>query len=267
MAGDRPWLAVLVVLADAGPDNQNAGEGRNSAEHVNHARAGKVAVAQFGQPAPAIPYPMGHYRVDEAGDERCVDEVGHELDATGNRPGNDGGGSRRKYDLEQPLRAAARIVEEEPVSVGEETTHRRTAIGESKAKRPVHDAADREVHEILHDDVAGVLGPGEPGLDERKPRLHEHHQGCGHYQPHLIDCGPYLGRGGGLGGGTTCQRTKDRQGDEGERHCPFSQHLRLPPECCPATYDRPVSPRLPLDYRFAKVVLQERFRDAANPGF
>ena len=47
-----------------------------------------------------------------------------------------------------------------------------------EADRPVRDHADREDHEVGHDDVDGVLGAAEPGLDHGEAGLHEEDEGA-----------------------------------------------------------------------------------------
>ncbi len=38
--------------------------------------------------------------------------------------------------------------------------------------------ADAEVHQVFHQDIAGVFGPGEAGLAHGEARLHEKDQHC-----------------------------------------------------------------------------------------
>ena len=41
-----------------------------------------------------------------------------------------------------------------------------------------NNGADAEVHQVLHDDVAGVLCSGKARFNHGKPALHEEHQNC-----------------------------------------------------------------------------------------
>ena len=55
------------------------------------------------------------------------------------------------------------------------------------AQESEHHRADTEVHQVLHDDVAGVLRPGEACLHHRKACLHPEYQ-CGSDQKPKFYC-------------------------------------------------------------------------------
>ena len=135
---------------------------------------------------------MGDDWVDEPGDEWGVEKIGGELDPARNTTGDDGGGGGSKDHLKEPLRSPGVVVEEEHIAPGEKAAKRASAVSECKPKCPVGDASHREIHEVLHDDVPGVLCPGESSLDEGETSLHEHHQNGRQYQPDLIDRVCYL---------------------------------------------------------------------------
>lgn len=52
-----------------------------------------------------------------------------------------------------------------------------------EADEPEEDRAEGEVDEVLHEDVGGVLGAGEAGLDHSEARLHEEHEHCREEHP------------------------------------------------------------------------------------
>ena len=157
------------------------------------------------------PCPVGDDGVDQAGDERCVDQVGLELDAAGYRSRDDRRRGCGEHDLEQPLGATFSVVEEE-VAVREPSADARAAVRQAKADGPIHETTNGKVHHVLHDDVAGVLGASESGLDEREARLHQHHERCRQHQPHLVRRGGDLFNG--LGRADPSQRSDQQRGHE-----------------------------------------------------
>ena len=60
------------------------------------------------------------------------------------------------------------------------------AVHDGETDEPEHNRADREVHEVLHDDVAGILGAGEARLHHGEASLHEEHQRGGQQYPYGI---------------------------------------------------------------------------------
>ena len=59
-------------------------------------------------------------------------------------------------------------------------------ICNAKAEKPVQGRADTEVHQVFHQNIAGVLGPGKAGLAHRKARLHEENQGSAQQDPNGV---------------------------------------------------------------------------------
>ena len=64
VAQDGPGLAVLAVLADAGPKDLGADQRADAADHVHGSGTGEVVEAQLSQPA-AAPDPVAGDGVDE----------------------------------------------------------------------------------------------------------------------------------------------------------------------------------------------------------
>ena len=50
---------------------------------------------------------------------------------------------------------------------------------QSETDEPIEQAAEHEIHEVLHQDVGSVLDSGETGFYQRKARLHEKYQHSG----------------------------------------------------------------------------------------
>ena len=213
VAGDGKGVALRVVLADPGAEHQHAREGGKATSHVDDTRPGEVGEAEVAQPPVAAPHPVGDDRVDEAGDERGVEQVGRELRAFRHRPRDDRGRGGCEHHLEEPLDRPVGVVEEE-LAVADEPLDRSAPICQAEPDRPVHEGAGGEVHHVLHDDVGGVLRPGEAGLHEGEPCLHEHDEDPGQHHPDGVDRRADLLDG--LGG--SGERQRSDQGD-GSRRC------------------------------------------------
>lgn len=50
-------------------------------------------------------------------------------------------------------------------------------IGKGPTKEPPSQGAHADIHQVLHQDVWGVLGPAGAGLQHAETCVHEHHQG------------------------------------------------------------------------------------------
>ena len=179
VAGDSVDLdrAVFLfgVLADAGAKQNGPDEGGDAAHHVDHRGAGKVHKAQLGQPALAVPHPARLNGIDHRADDGGVDAVGQEFGPLRHSPRDNGGGSGAEYQLEEEVGPV------EAVEVGEQLVLRPSDQAE-EVVLTIHDpvaqehkdhGADAEVHQVLHDDVARVFGPGEASLHHGEAALHE----------------------------------------------------------------------------------------------
>jgi hypothetical protein len=67
---------------------------------------------------------------------------------------------------------------DEPVTVAE---HQAPAEDQERQRR------GREDDEVLEEDVDGVLGTAQPGLDHRESEVHEEHQERGHHHPDRVE--------------------------------------------------------------------------------
>ena len=178
VAQNGPGIAVLIILADAGAQHDGADQAGDTAHHVDDGGTGKVDEAQLSQPALTVPDPACLDGVDDGGDDGGVDAVAGELGALGHGAGHDGGGGGTEHQLEEEVRPV------KGVEVGEQLVLRHTDKAE-EIVLTVHDAvaqqtedhsADAEVHQVLHDNVAGVLGPGKAAFRRGEARLHKEHQ-------------------------------------------------------------------------------------------
>ena len=178
MAENRPGLSVLSVLADAGSEHLRADQRADAADHMHGRGAGKVMEAHFGQPA-AAPDPVAGDRINEQGDRSGINTVGGEFRALRHGAGYDRGGGGAEDRLEDGVgpqgnarrKNMAVILHDKGIDPAEE----RGAGSEhdAVAEKPVQRRADAEIHQILHQDIAGVLGPGKTRLTHGKSSLHE----------------------------------------------------------------------------------------------
>ena len=185
VARNRARLAVLAVLADARAEDRRADERRNAADHVHGGGAGKVMEAHLRQPA-AAPDPVAGDRIDDRGDHHGVDAVRGELGALRHRAGDDGRRRRAEDGLEDQRRPVAARVREQIQAADELAA---AAKHDAKADQPEDRGAQAEVHQVFHDDVAGVLGAGEARLHHRKTGLHKEHQRCAQQDPARVQSG------------------------------------------------------------------------------
>ncbi|XBH78987.1 hypothetical protein VPH35_105073 [Triticum aestivum] len=189
----------VVEPPNAGALDERAPEPGHAADHVDNPGPGEVDDAGVeeqrprrpggGGPAVGGPDPVGHHRVDEAGEEGRVDEVGHEL-----RPLRDGaGGYPGRGDGEGPLEEEEAVVEADLGNVTEaeevlpdEAVGGRTE-GEGEAEEVVEERAGGGVEHVGEHDVHGVLGPDGARAEHGEAELHGEHQVGGEEQVRRVD--------------------------------------------------------------------------------
>ena len=115
--GHGPGVAVLVVLADAGPEEDGPHQGGPAAGAVHDGGTGEVAEAgvadlQIGQQTVAVPERVDHHRVDQGSHEEAEHQVGGELGPLGHGPRGDGHRGGREYHLEEEERRGAEPIAE-----------------------------------------------------------------------------------------------------------------------------------------------------------
>ena len=181
----RPSVAEL---ADARPEDQRAGETRERSLVVHDGRAGEVLHAPGEEPAVRAPDPVRDDRVRDR-EPDAEDEVDPELRALGHRAPDDRERDAREHDLEQVAGRARDLREEVErlLADGDHRVDRREEAGRAaepaavaerdpEADHPVDDRAEPEDQDVLAGDVAGVLHPRQPRLEEGEAGLHEHHE-------------------------------------------------------------------------------------------
>jgi hypothetical protein len=189
---------VLAEAADAGPEQERPGEGRESSLQVDDGRAGEVLHAEGVEPAAGVPDPVRDDGVDQR-EGGAEDEVDPELRALGHRSPDDCDGDTSEDDLEEVSARAGDGGEEgvrglgdaeERVEAGRETAGAddRVSVPEREAEtdRPVDERAEAEDEDVLAGDVRGVLHPREARLQEREAGLHEHNEHRRDHDPERV---------------------------------------------------------------------------------
>ena len=128
------------------------------------------------QPPPLkepAPRPRAEDGVDQSRDDDREDEVAAKLNPLGHGAGDDGGSRGGEDGLEEvkrvrpalglPLNAHQKEAVRADPAAGGGPKHEPEADGEE------HQGARGGVHDVLHDDVDGVFGAREAGLEQAKP--------------------------------------------------------------------------------------------------
>ena len=192
VADDGAGVAVLVILADAGTQEGGADGGAHTAHHMDRGGTGEIMEAQLAQPA-AAPDPVAGDGIDESGDAEGVDAVGDELGALRHGAGDDGGSRGAEHGLEDQEREQGHargkhvgiVAQNKGVEAADDGAG--TAEHEAEAQNPVGGGTDAEVHQVFHQDVAGVLGTGEARLAHGETGLHKEDQGRAQQDPYGVD--------------------------------------------------------------------------------
>ena len=180
MAGNRLRLAVPAVFSDTGPKHFRADQRRDAAHHMHRRGTGKIMEAQLRQPA-AAPDPVAGNRVDKCADRYAVNTIRDEFGPFRHSAGNNSGRRRAENGLEDKIHRGGNRQAEEAVILrhkGIKASDQRAGACEHQAEteNPVNRGAESKVHQVFHNNIAGVFRPGKAGLHHSETRLHEKHQ-------------------------------------------------------------------------------------------
>lgn len=176
-------LAVLAVLADTRTKECSANQSSYAADHVYSSGAGKVMEAELSQPA-AAPNPVAGNWINDRTDDHGIDAVRAELGSLCHSTGNDGRCGCTEHSLENQGGEAALAAVGHEVKAADECTG--AAEHDAKANQPINRRAERKVHQVFHDDVAGILGTGEAGFHHRKACLHKEYERRAEQRPRRV---------------------------------------------------------------------------------
>ncbi len=172
------------ILAQARTHHDGADQGRDAAHRVDGRRPGEVVEAHLGEPTLRVPNPACFDGVDKERERRGIDAVREELGALGHGARDDRGGGGAEHQVEDERRGIAAFEERPEIGEYHEVGHadepEEVVLRHHEAESQQHedDGSDAEVHQVLHDDVACILGAGEARLDHGEARLHEKDERC-----------------------------------------------------------------------------------------
>ena len=138
------------------------------------------------QPA-AAPDPVGLNGIDQQADHAGIHAVGGKLRPLRHRPGDDGRRGRAENEVEHESAGICKpfavcgdklpeVKEHIEVRLADQAPQGILSHHERITQKGKHHGSDAEIHQVLHNDVAGVFRPGKPGLHHGKSRLHPEHQ-------------------------------------------------------------------------------------------
>ena len=179
-------LTVLVPLelTDTGTNHFCTYKGCDAADHVDRAGTCEIMEAQLSQPA-AAPDPVCFDGVDQSGNDGGIYTVAEELGPLCHGTGYDGCRGCTEHKVEYEVRPVEILIcrkdiesrlSDEPYQV---LSQEKTETDQDK-----YNTTDTEVHQVFHQDVAGVFGPGKSGLNHGKSCLHPEYQCCTDQKPY-----------------------------------------------------------------------------------
>mgnify|MGYP000485069468 CR=1 FL=1 len=179
VAGDGVGVAVLIVLANTGAKHPSTQQSDDAAHIMHGCGTRKIVETHALQPA-AAPHPVAADGVHHQRDGGGVHAVGLEVGALGHGAGDDSGCRGAEHGLEHDVHPQGNIQPQMAVialNEGIETADQCAGAAEHQAEadEPVTGRADAEIHHVFHQDVAGVLCPGEASFAQGESGLHEVH--------------------------------------------------------------------------------------------
>ena len=134
--------------------------------------------------------------IDNQADDQAVNTVGKEFGTFCHGAGNNGCGCGTEDGLENeegPERNAVRSHGRSVIGFGSDASDpaEEAVAGsehDAEAHEPENGGSDTEVHEVFHDDIAGIFGPGETGLYHGETGLHEEDQSGADKYPDCVYC-------------------------------------------------------------------------------
>ena len=159
---------------------------------MNGSGTGKIMEAQLAQPA-AAPDPVTGNGIQEQRNTGRIDTVCRELGALCHRTGNNGCRGRAEHGLENRERPKgyargkdmAVISHDQGIQLAKNGTAR--TKHDTEANQPETGGADAEVHQVFHQNIAGIFCSRKSRFTHCKASLHKEDQ-CGSQQnPNGID--------------------------------------------------------------------------------
>ena len=175
---------ILCKLADTGSEQFGADQGGDAANHVDGAGAGEIVEAELSEPA-AAPDPVGFNGINQCGNHTGIDAVGQEFSALCHGTGDDGGCGGTEHQIKYKAGKIEFVIGGEQIKAGlANKAEKIFAHQKAEANDNEYHGADAEVHEVFHNDVAGIFGTGKTGLNHGKSCLHPKNQCRSNQEPY-----------------------------------------------------------------------------------
>ena len=176
----------LVYLPIRAPQHPSTDQRGQAAYHMDDRGAGKVHISELHQPALAVPDPPCLNGVDHGTDDSGVNTVGYKFGPLGHGTGYNGSCGGTEYELEEKVGPV------EIIKIGKHLVfwHADQAeeivltIHNTIPQQDKYHGANAKIHQIFHNDIAGIFSPGETRLHHSKSTLHEKDQNCTHQIPY-----------------------------------------------------------------------------------
>ncbi len=174
---------ILFKLAHAGAQDPGADKSGDAAHHMNGAGTGKIVEAHLREPA-AAPDPVRFDGIDQCGDDSGVDTVGQKFCPFCHGAGYDGCGGGTEDQVKDEIGPVKICITGKDIkSRLSDQAHKVFTQQKAEANQDKDDGADTEIHEVFHQDIAGVFGAGKACFYHGESRLHPEYQGGADQEP------------------------------------------------------------------------------------
>ena len=185
------YLAVLGLgeFTDTGSEDRSTDQCGDTADHVDDTGTGEIVerCGKLRQPA-AAPYPVCLDRIDDCRDHCGIDTIGNELCTFCHGTGNNRCRCCAEYQVEYetgPVKVC--IVRENVETRLADDADQIFAAQQTETDQNEYHCAETKVHEVFHNNVAGVLRSGETSLNHCKTALHKEYQCRTDQEPYAVN--------------------------------------------------------------------------------
>jgi len=138
---------------------------------------------------------VARYGIDDRTGYDAVGDIGLELCSFRHGTRYDRGRRRAKYQLEEILRLQGNAGPGERVKGRTRIVQEKSGRSEKRVTRSKHqpetdkpekETAERKIHQVLHEDIAGVFGTAKTRFQQGETGLHEHDEHGSKYYPYRV---------------------------------------------------------------------------------
>ena len=179
---------VLLKLTDSWPQHPCSDKRADSTDHMDAVGTRVIMEAPLCQETTA-PGPVRLNRVDHRGNDGRIDTIARKLRSLRHRTRYNRRSCRAEHEVENKCGIIERTILRKYIkaeTAGKAFQDVRPEHQGCSADKP-HHGSDTEIHQVLHDDVSGVLRPGEACLAHGKACLHPEYKGGPCQKPHCED--------------------------------------------------------------------------------